>query len=147
MARSISANGEVIYGTSWDNSDYGMLYWEKEGAGFGRPQWVGEDVREITPTVMQYQDGTEYDYNLVNGCICQAQLTKISPSGKWIATTYRTETPSANRQYVEYTYAAAFYNTETGTTTIVEDYGETTGVHVTDDGIGFIGIGTPGVDE
>lgn len=77
MARSISANGEVIYGTSWDNSDYGMLYWEKEGAGFGRPQWVGEDVREITPTVMQYQDGTEYDYNLVNGCICQAQLTKI----------------------------------------------------------------------
>lgn len=143
MARSISANGEVIYGTSWDNSDYGMLYWEKEGAGFGRPQWVGEDVREITPTVMQYQDGTEYDYNLVNGCICQAQLTKISPSGKWIATTYRTETPSANRQYVEYTYAAAFYNTETGTTTIVEDYGETTGVHVTDDGIGFIGIGTP----
>ena len=133
MARSISANGEVIYGTSWDNSDYGMLYWE------------GEDVREITPTVMQYQDGTEYDYNLVNGCICQAQLTKISPSGKWIATTYRTETPSANRQYVEYTYAAAFYNTETGTTTIVEDYGETTGVHVTDDGIGFIGIGTLGV--
>ena len=145
MARSISANGEVIYGTSWDNSDFGMLYWEKEGAGFGRPQWVGEDVREITPTVMQYQDGTEYDYNLVNGCICQAQLTKISPSGKWIATTYRTETPSANRQYVEYTYAAAFYNTETGTTTIVEDYGETTGVHVTDDGIGFIGIGTLGV--
>ena len=145
MARSISVNGEVIYGTSWDNSDYGMLYWEKEGAGFGRPQWVGEDVREITPTVMQYQDGTEYDYNLVNGCICQAQLTKISPSGKWIATTYRTETPSANRQYVEYTYAAAFYNTETGTTTIVEDYGETTGVHVTDDGIGFIGIGTLGV--
>lgn len=48
MARSISVNGEVIYGTSWDNSDYGMLYWEKEGAGFGRPQWVGEDVREIT---------------------------------------------------------------------------------------------------
>ena len=38
MARSISANGEVIYGTSWDNSDYGMLYWRKEGAGFGRPQ-------------------------------------------------------------------------------------------------------------
>ena len=35
MARSISANGEVIYGTSWDNSDYGMLYWRKEGAGFG----------------------------------------------------------------------------------------------------------------
>ena len=46
---------------------------------------------------------------------------------------------------MEYTYAAAFYNTESGTTTIVEDYGETTGVHVTDDGIAFIGIGTLGV--
>ena len=145
MARSISANGEFIYGTSWENSDYGMLYWKKEGAGFGQPQWVGEDAREITQTVLQTSDGVEYDYNLVNGCLCQAQLTKISPSGKWIATTYRTETPSANRQYVEYTYAAAFYNTESGTTTIVEDYGETTGVHVTDDGIAFIGIGTLGV--
>ena len=147
MARSISANGEVIYGTSWDNSDYGMLYWEKEGAGFGRPQWVGEDVREITPTVMQYQDGTEYDYNLVNGCICTAELTKISTSGKWIATTYRTEVPSANNQYTECTYRAAFYNTETETTVIVEDYGETSGAHVTDDGIAFIGIGRLGISS
>ena len=147
MARSISVNGEVIYGTSWDNSDYGMLYWEKEGAGFGRPQWVGEDVREITPTVMQYQDGTEYDYNLVNGCICQAQLTKISPNGKWIASSYRTETPAEDRLSIVTTQTAAFYNTETETTTIVSDYGESVGVHVTDDGIGFIGIGTLGISS
>jgi len=147
MARSISANGEVIYGTSWDNSDYGMLYWRKEGAGFGRPQWVGKDVRKITPTVLQYPDGTEYDYNLVNGCICTAELTKISTSGKWIATTYRTEVPSANNQYTECTYRAAFYNTETETTVIVEDYGETSGAHVTDDGIAFIGIGRLGISS
>ena len=147
MARSISANGEVIYGTSWDNSDYGMLYWRKEGAGFGRPQWVGKDVRKITPTVLQYPDGTEYDYNLVNGCICTAELTKISTSGKWIATTYRTEVPSANNQYTECTYRAAFYNTETETTVIVDDYGETSGAHVTDDGIAFIGIGRLGISS
>lgn len=147
MARSISANGEVIYGTSWENSDYGMLYWKKEGAGFGQPQWVGKDVRKITPTVLQYPDGTEYDYNLVDGCICTAELTKISTSGRWIATTYRTEVPSANNQYTECTYRAAFYNTETETTVIVEDYGETSGAHVTDDGIAFIGIGRLGISS
>ena len=37
---------------------------------------------------------------------------------------------------------AAFYNTETETTTIVEDYGESMGMYVTDDGIAFIAIGT-----
>ncbi len=40
---------------------------------------------------------------------------------------------------------AAFYNTETETTIIVEDYGESTGLHVTDDGIAFIGIGWLGI--
>ena len=27
MARGISADGSIIYGTSWENSDFGMLYW------------------------------------------------------------------------------------------------------------------------
>ena len=47
---------------------------------------------------MKYSDGTEYDH-LVNGLICQAQLTKISPNGKWIASSYRTETPADNRTF------------------------------------------------
>ncbi len=42
---------------------------------------------------------------------------------------------------------AAFYNTETETSVIVEDYGESSGIHVTDDGIGFIGIGTLGISS
>ena len=43
---------------------------------------------------MQMGDGTEYKTHKVYGCICTAELTKISPSGKWIATTYRTEEPN-----------------------------------------------------
>ncbi len=44
--------------------------------------------------------------------------------------------------YVSYVEKVAFYNTETETTTIVEDYGESSGMFATDDGIAFIGMGT-----
>ena len=147
MARGISANGEIIYGTSWENWDFGMLYWVNNGANTEKPKWVGEDVREVWEETMKMSDGTEYTTHLVNGLICQAQLTKISPNGKWIASSYRTETPAEDRLSIVTTQTAAFYNTETETTTIVSDYGESVGVHVTDDGIGFIGIGTLGISS
>ena len=147
MARGISANGKIIYGTSWENLDFGMLYWVNNGANTEKPKWVGEDVREVWEETMKNSDGTEYTTHLVNGLICQAQLTKISPNGKWIASSYRTETPADDRISIVTTQTAAFYNTETETTTIVSDYGESTGVHVTDDGIAFIGIGTLGISS
>ena len=147
MARGISANGKIIYGTSWENLDFGMLYWVNNGANTEKPKWVGEDVREVWEETMKNSDGTEYTTHLVNGLICQAQLTKISPNGKWIASSYRTETPADDRISIVTTQTAAFYNTETETTTIVSDYGESVGVHVTDDGIGFIGIGTLGISS
>ena len=147
MARGISANGEIIYGTSWENWDFGMLYWVNNGANTEKPKWVGEDVREVWEETMKNSDGTEYTTHLVNGLICQAQLTKISPNGKWIASSYRTETPADDRTSIITTQTAAFYNTETETTTIVSDYGESVGVHVTDDGSGFVGIGTLGISS
>ena len=147
MARGISANGEVIYGTSWENWDFGMLYWINNGTNTTAPKWVGHDVKEVWEETMKMSDGTEYTTHLVNGLICEAQLTKISPNGKWIASSYRTETPADDRMSVVMTQTAAFYNTETETTTIVSDYGESVGVHVTDDGIGFIGIGTLGISS
>ena len=33
------------------------------------------------------------------------------------------------------------------TTVIVDEYGESTGTHVTDDGIGFIGLGSLGISS
>ena len=148
MARGISANGEIIYGTSWENWDFGMLYWINKGTATEQPKWVGHDVREVWEETMKMgSDDSEYRTHLANGLICQAQLTKISPNGKWIASSYRTETPSEDRYSVITTQTAAFYNTETETTTIVEDYGESVGVHVTDDGIAFIGLGTLGVSS
>ena len=142
MARGISANGEIIYGTSWENSDFGMLYWVNNGENTGKPKWVGEDVRKVTPVLLERPDGTTYETHIADGLICDATATKISPSGKWIASTYRTEEISENKQAIKKIQKAAFYNTETETTTIVEDYGESMGMYVTDDGIAFIAIGT-----
>ena len=70
------------------------LYWVNNGANTEKPKWVGEDVREVWEETMKNSDGTEYTTHLVNGLICQAQLTKISPNGKWMASSYRTETPA-----------------------------------------------------
>ena len=147
MARGISANGEIIYGTSWENSDFGMLYWKRNGNGFDAPQWVGKDVREMVSGVWTRPDGREYEYTYVNGIICQAWNTQVSPSGKWIAGRYRKEFDPETKQRVDEPEYAAFYNTETETTVIVDDYGESGGRFVTDDGIGFIGIGTLAVSE
>ena len=147
MARGISANGEIIYGTSWENSDFGMLYWVNNGENTAKPRWVGEDVREVTEITMQMGDGTEYKTHKVYGCICTAELTKISPSGKWIATTYRTEEPNEGGMSFSITQTPAFYNTETETTIIVDEYSDSTGMYVTDDGIAFIGIGTLGISS
>ena len=140
LARGISANGEIIYGTSWENDDCGMLYWKNNGTTVEEPRWVGDDIRRLTPVIVEDWMG-EYEYNLVDGCICTAEITKVSPSGKWIATTYRKEEVGSDG-FIAYVQRPAFYNTETETTTVVEDYGEATGMHVTDDGIAFIGIGT-----
>ena len=145
LARGISANGEIIYGTSWENDDCGMLYWKNNGTTVEEPRWVGDDIRRLTPVIVEDWTG-EYEYNLVDGCICTAETTKVSPSGKWIATTYRKEEVGSDG-FIAYVQRPAFYNTETETTTVVEDYGEATGMHVTDDGIAFIGIGTMFITE
>ena len=148
MARGISANGKIIYGTSWENLDFGMLYWVNNGANTEKPKWVGEDVRELATLTVTQSDGSTIERTYVNGITCEAWLTQVSPSGKWIAGRYRKEfDPETEQPLAETENYAAFYNTETETTTIVSDYGESTGVHVTDDGIAFIGIGTLGISS
>lgn len=142
MARGISADGSVIYGTTWENMDFGMVYWDDIDAP---AKYVGEDVREVTPVKMVLANGTEYDTHIVNGIQCTANLLKASPSGKWLAGSYNIETLSEDRTQILNTKYAAFYNTETGKTTIIKDYGESTGLRATDDGIGFVGIGSFGV--
>ena len=130
LARGMSADGSVVYGTSWENYDYGMAYWDKDG----NVDWVGSDLRTVT-TVQRPNplDGTLYDYNIVNGMICWANQTQISPNGKWIAGAYRYEIMEDGNYHIE-TYPAVL-NTETGKTVIIKDYGERVVSHITNDGI------------
>ena len=136
MARGCSADGSVIYGGTWDNLDNGMLYWKD-----GQVDWLGSDVREVRTVQVENGVGEMIDYNIVNGMTVTAELTNISPNGKWIAGTYRTEDFPTPRSYVQEQYPA-FFNTETKTTTIVTDFGQGFGAHATDDGLGIILIGT-----
>lgn len=138
MARGISANGEIVYGTTWDNFDFGLVYWDKAG----KVHYVGEDVREVKPVKMLDGNGGEYDFNLVDGIIGYASSSYVSPNGKWIAGTYRKEELAADRMGIDETYRAAFFNTETGKTYILEEYGDSSGLGVTDEGEGFVGVGS-----
>ena len=144
LARGMSADGSVVYGTSWENYDYGMAYWDKDG----NVDWVGSDLRTVT-TVQRPNplDGTLYDYNIVNGMICWANQTQISPNGTWIAGTYSTEEYDKENDEVLQANYPAFFNTETKTTTVFDEYAGCVAMGVTDDGLGLIGIQGMGVNS
>ena len=132
MARGVSADGGVIYGTTWERDDSGMVYWKD-----GEVKYVGHDVHTITPCQLYDGNWELFDWNLANGVTCTAERTNISPSGKWIAGAYKTE-EERNHQIVETGDYPAFYNTETEKTTIFEDYNGYYAATVTDDGLGVI---------
>ena len=118
------ADGSVIYGSSWDNLDFGMLYWKD-----GKVDWAGSDVRRIHTEINRYGE----EEICVDAMRCMADLTQISPNGKWIAGAYRYEIMEDGNYHIE-TYPAVF-NTETGKTVIIKDYGERVVSHITNDGI------------
>ena len=121
---SVAGNGSVIYGSSWDNLDFGMLYWKD-----GKVDWAGSDVRRIHTEINRYGE----EEICVDAMRCMADLTQISPNGKWIAGAYRYEIMEDGNYHIE-TYPAVF-NTETGKTVIIKDYGERVVSHITNDGI------------
>lgn len=135
LAFGISADGTVIYGSTWDNYDAGMVYWDKEGS----VHHVGEDVRYVREVTMVDALGEEYQYNLCDGVMTWAGAGNASPSGRWLAGTFCTESLSEDRREVYTSYCPAFFNTETGTTVVFDELGGFGGSAVTDDGIGFVG--------
>lgn len=137
QARGISADGSVIYGTEWENNDYAMIYWDKQGAVHP----VGQ--REIIATIMRPDWGNNGElapYNLLGCMVSWSSNANISATGKYIAGTYRKESLASDGVSINAEYFAAFYNTETDETTIFEELGDGSGLSVTDDGIGFVGL-------
>ncbi|MFR7708058.1 MAG: hypothetical protein ACLUZZ_02760 [Alistipes inops] len=123
-----------------ESFDFGMLYWVNNGENTAAPKWKATMCGRWFPSP-KMGDGTDTKRISVKGCKCTAENTKVSPNGKWIATKYcedsypTTVSPCTPRN-------PAFYNTETETTVIVNDYGSGSSTHVTDDGIAFIGLGS-----
>lgn len=135
MARGFSEDHSVIYGTTWDNLDFGMIYWDADR----NVHFVGEDVRKVTTIQRPDGYGGTYDYNIVDGMISWSGQYQISPNGRWIAGTFRIETAMDDGNSINQTYYPAFYDVENNKTYTFEEYGDGSGMFVTDDGIGFIG--------
>lgn len=144
MARGISADGSIIYGSTWENFDMGAIYWDREGVC----HFIGEETdiygnpgpREVTEIQRPDGMGGTEPYKIVNGATMAAETYNISPSGTWIACTWRTETPGdENNETINEANYPCFFNTETKQTFVLTEFGDGAGLSVTDDGIGFIG--------
>lgn len=135
MARGFSEDHSIIYGTTWDNKDFGMIYWDADR----NVHFVGEDARKVTTIQRPDGYGGTYDYNIVDGMISWSGQYQISPNGRWIAGTFRTETAADDGNSIEQAYIPAFYDVENNKTYTFEEHGDGSGMFVTDDGIGFIG--------
>lgn len=130
LARGISADGNVVYGNTWVGLDMGMLYWKD-----GQVDWVGKDLRKLLPVVLE--DGTEQ--TLVNGMTCTADPYNISETGKYIGGTYTQEIdPDTNQAASSVMSCPAFYNTETGETTLFEEFPGAGGFACRDNGLAVI---------
>ena len=124
-------------GTAWDGLESGLIWWDREGT----PRWVGDKVRKLKSVkIYDTATGTYTDYTLVDGIVGSSDPYYMSPSGKWIAGTYRTEELAENETDVIYTSCPAFYDTETDEVHIFSEYEGAVGMTVTDEGLGVIGM-------
>lgn len=131
LAQGISADGNVVYGTTWVGLDMGMLYWKD-----GKVDWVGKDLRKLIPVTLK--DGSKK--NLVNGMTCSADPYNISETGKYIGGTYKMEFDPETEQPLGDNFRSypAFYNTETGKTTVFTELAGAGGYACRDNGLAVI---------
>lgn len=130
VARGISADGAVIYGSTWDSLLPGMVYWTSAD-NFETCHWAGEDVYSLN----------EDNKSQVNGLVTWSGQYNINSDGSWIAATYdkKFEDNKVPGTAPDVMYPA-FFNTKTGKTTVFTEFGDGSGMTV----CGNLGlIGTP----
>ena len=136
MARGMSLDGSVIYGTQWEDFTTGMVYWKD-----GKLDYVGKDCFKRHTEKIKDATGNMVDYPCVDGMRCTAELQKMSPNGTWIAGNFYEEVVDADGNMTTNIYPA-FYNTVTETTTIFRDNPGCAAITATEDGIAVIANGT-----
>lgn len=138
--RGCSLDGSMAYGSTWDNMDFGMVYWDAEG----HVHYAGEDIYTVTPVDLVV-NGNPMKYNLVTGMQVQADAFNMSPNGRYIGGTYFKEEANADKTDIVTTMLPAVYDTVEGKTIILSDYAGRGAVTAVDDnGIALV-VATSGM--
>ena len=137
--RGGSADGSMFYGASWDNLDFGMCYWDKEG----KFHWVGGDNYKTSKYETTDKYGQPKTVYVVDwGVQCTDELFKMSPNGKYIGCTIYQETYNeAEGAALGSVTGAGVFDTETEEM-IMMPSGSTV-MNITDSGLAVIADGSP----
>lgn len=139
IARGCSADGSIIYGTSWEGFDAGLVWWkngELMGYAGGTDVDTGEQIHYVSDEKAAIDMQQQY---ITNGLSLQSQTYSASLNGKYIAAMYRVETKTESG--TEPGVYPAFFNTETNQTKVFRDLNGS-GFTVSNNGIGFTTEGT-----
>lgn len=128
MARGCSHDGSVIYGSSWDNTDFSACFWKD-----GEFHWAAEQDRESMEVETVDVTGAPIMEVRLSHPKLTAERTNISPNGKWLAVTWSKE--GHESMYSE-TKFPAFINLETNKAYLFEDL-PGGAKHITNEGLGF----------
>ncbi len=134
MARGCSHDGKVIYGSSWDNMENSTCYWKADdGYKF---HWAAASDR--TKEQVETIDASDQLITVtqISGPKTSAELTCISPNGKWLAVTWQREYYTEGAFGYSQVRFPAFIDLENDKAYLFEDL-PGGAKHVTDDGIGF----------
>ncbi len=131
MARGISPDGSVIYGSEWDT--YGMIYWKD-----GRMFYPGLDMGKAEQYT--YSDGSgTYTGLFISTVVKTAERYSVSDNGEWIAATYWEYTQSYEGSMPVRQGYPVRINTVTNQVEILKDFPNCAGMTVDSDGTLFGG--------
>lgn len=139
IARGISADGTIIYGSSWEGFDGGLVWWkngELMGYAGGTDEVTGDKIHFVSDQKAMIDQQLQFK---TNGLSMQSGTYQISSKGTYIGGFYRIEVTTESG--LEPAVYPAFFNTVTNKTRVFTDLPEGIGSTATEDGLGIVNIG------
>ena len=131
--RQCSADGKIVYGTEWQNSDHYMIWWDENNDW----HYVAADVYKTEELLVTDKNGNEGYIIMAKGMINHNATTAMSSSGEWVAGWYA-ENVVRDSGAIGLDLYPGFYNILENKTYIFWDIPNGYGITVTNDGIGFV---------
>lgn len=132
FARTCSADGSMVYGTTYNYPNFMVVYWDDNN----EMHYAAENLLEVVKSD-PWDDywGNTYVDIAISGASNGYNPYFISPNGKYICFKYQKTRLTGNGTYTQ-GFTPVFYDRETST--LLSDMGVDGGVQsITDDGIGF----------